>query len=63
MDNLEIIINNLDEHMTAIKVDSNNIKYANIFKEYINKGLLLKSKPYLIVTRELLEIIKKYKNI
>ena len=62
--NIDIIISCLNNYRTAITVTKDNIKYKNIFKEYIDNGLLIPSKPNLIVTRKLLEEIKIYeKNI
>lgn len=62
--NIDIIISCLNNYRTAITVTKDNIKYKNIFKEYIDNGLLILSKPNLIVTRKLLEEIKIYeKNI
>ncbi len=58
--NIDIIISCLNNYRTAITVTKNNIKYKNIFKEYIDNGLLIPSKPNLIVTRKLLEEIKIY---
>lgn len=58
--NIDIIISCLDNYRTAITVTKDNIKYKNIFKEYIDNGLLIPSKPNLIVTRKLLEEIKIY---
>ena len=62
--NIDIIISCLNNYRTAITVTKDNIKYKNIFKEYIDNGLLIPSKPNLIVTRKFLEEIKIYeKNI
>lgn len=58
--NIDIIISCLNNYRTAITVTKDNIKYKNIFKEYIDNGLLIPSKPNLIVTRKLLEEIKIY---
>lgn len=61
---IDIVISCLNNYRTAITVTRDNIKYKNIFKEYIDNGLLIPSKPNLIVTRKLLEEIKIYeKNI
>lgn len=57
---IDIVISCLNNYRTAITVTRDNIKYKNIFKEYIDNGLLIPSKPNLIVTRKLLEEIKIY---
>lgn len=60
---IDVIIFCLNNYKTFIVVTKDNIKYKNIFKEYINNGLLIPSKPNLIVTRELLEKIKNYEKM
>ena len=58
--NIDIIISCLNKHKTFINVNKDNIKYKDIFKQYIDNNLLLPSKPNLIVTGKLLSYIKEY---
>ncbi len=61
MGNLDIIKSCVNSYNVYIKVTKDNIKYKDIFKKYIENGLLLQSKPNLIVTRKLKEILDNYK--
>lgn len=56
---IDIVIHYLNKHRTFITVTKENIKYKDVFKKYINNGLLIPSKPNLIVTRKLSDYIKK----
>ena len=61
MGNLDIIKSCVNSYNVYIKVTKDNIKYKDIFKKYIENGLLLQSKPNLIVTRKLKEMLDNYK--
>ena len=61
MENLDIIKSCVNSYNVYIKVTKDNIKYKDIFKKYIENGLLLQSKPNLIVTRKLKEMLDNYK--
>ena len=61
MEDLDIIKSCVNSYNVYIKVTKDNIKYKDIFKKYIENGLLLQSKPNLIVTRKLKEMLDNYK--
>lgn len=61
MEDLDIIKSCVNNYNVYIKVTKDNIKYKDVFKKYIENGLLLQSKPNLIVTRKLKEILDNYK--
>lgn len=59
MEDLDIIKSCVDNYNVYIKVTKDNIKYKDVFKKYIENGLLLQSKPNLIVTRELKKLLEE----
>lgn len=59
MENLDIIKSCVNNYNVYIKVTKDNIKYKDVFKKYIENGLLLQSKPNLIVTRELKKLLEE----
>ena len=59
MEDLDIIKSCVNNYNVYIKVTKDNIKYKDIFKKYIENGLLLQSKPNLIVTRELKKLLEE----
>ena len=61
MEDLDIIKSCVNSYNIYIKVTKDNIKHKDIFKKYIENGLLLQSKPNLIVTRKLKEMFDNYK--
>lgn len=61
MEDLDIIKSCVNNYNIYIKVTKDNIKYKDVFKKYIKNGLLLQSKPNLIVTRKLKEMLDNYK--
>lgn len=63
MEDLDIIKQYINEYNTYITVTKENYKHKDIFKKFINQGLLLQSKPNLIITRKLKEILDNNNNI
>lgn len=61
MEDLDIIKSCVNNYNIYIRVTKDNIKYKDVFKKYIENGLLLQSKPNLIVTRKLKEMLDNYK--
>lgn len=59
MEDLDIIKSCVNNYNVQIKVTKDNIKYKDVFKKYIENGLLLQSKPNLIVTRELKKLLEE----
>lgn len=62
-EHIDLIISLLNKHQTFITINLDNYKYKDIFVKYIDNGLLLLSKPNLIVTRKFLKYINAYKNL
>lgn len=60
MEDLDIIKSCVNNYNVYIKVTKDNIKYKDVFKKYIENGLLLQSKPNLIVTRKLKDTLDNY---